>query len=564
MKYQQIVRRMRERTLERPLNRRTFLFGATAATTGLGTASTQGRGRSTTNATPAFSSEPFTLGVASGEPLPDGVVIWTRLAPIPFEPFGGMPLESVEVGWVVAEDERLSKVVRRGTAIAEPDWGHSVHVEVGGLQPDRWYWYQFTAGAEVSPLGRTKTAPPAGTMTDLRFAFASCQRWDHGLYTAFADMAQQDLDLVVHLGDYIYESTIRGNDAGREGPFPSIAFPEPRDLESYRFRYGLYKLDPDLQEAHRLFPWLVTWDDHEVYNNVHGALNRQEPSGLRQLERRAAAYQAYYEHQPLRRESIPVGPDLQLYRRRAFGDLLEFNVLDTRQYRDLQAMLCGEQGRRDNEGFCPDALDPARTMLGERQKAWLFDGLAKTTTRWSALAQQLPMARIDLDPLPGSTRYGADDLDTWDGYAVERDQVVAAMAGAAARGSNPVVLTGDTHSNAVWDLKTNWDDGTNRSTVATELVGTSISSGGDTPIEDDGGFTTECGNRNGNPHNLLYDNHRGYVMCSVTADRWQADYRILPTVKDPSASASTLATFVVEHARPGAHLASGCASAAPD
>lgn len=182
--------------------RRTFVVGAAAG--GL----VSGRGRSTPNATPVFSDGPFTLGVASGEPLPDGVVIWTRLAPLPFEPFGGMPLEPVAVGWIVAEDEQLARVVQRGTVIAEPDWGHSVHVEVEGLRPDRWYWYQFASGREVSPVGRTKTAPPIGAASDLRFAFASCQRWDQGLYTAYKDMARQDLDLVVHLGDYIYESSM--------------------------------------------------------------------------------------------------------------------------------------------------------------------------------------------------------------------------------------------------------------------------------------------------------------------------------------------------------------------
>lgn len=559
MDYQQIVRRMRRRALERPLNRRTFIFGVAAA----GLAS--GGSQTTPNAAPVFSEGPFTLGVASGEPLPDGVVLWTRLAPLPFEPFGGMPLEPVEVGWTVAEDERFSKVVQRGTAIAEPDWAHSVHVEVAGLQPDRWYWYRFTSGREVSPAGRTKTAPPAGAATELRFAFASCQRWDHGLYTAYADMAQQDLDLVIHLGDYIYESAIDGNGLGREGSFPDIAFPEPRDLEGYRFRYALYKLDPNLREAHRLFPWLVTWDDHEVNNNVHGALDRERPSGLRQFERRAAAYQAYYEHQPLRSESIPVGPDVQLYRRRTFGELLEFNVLDTRQYRDSQGISCGEQGRLNNDGFCSDSLDPARTMLGERQKDWLFDGLAQTTTRWSVLAQQVPMARIDLDPRAEAMRYGGEDGDTWDGYAVERDAVVAALAGAAAaRSFAPIVITGDVHASFVWDLKTNWDDGTNRSVVATEFVGTSISSGGDTPLATDGRFTTECGNRNGNAHNHLFDNHRGYVLCTVTPDRWEAAYRVLPTVTDPDATASTLTSFVVEHGHPGAQLAGNCLNAAPD
>lgn len=566
MDHQRIIARMRERALGHTSSRRTFVFGAAATVAGLGVrrGGTWRQGMSL--ASPAFSDHPFSLGVASGEPLPDGVVIWTRLAPLPFEPFGGMPLEPVEVGWMVAEDESFATVVRQGTAVASPDWAHSVHVEVAGLRPDRWYWYRFVAGEEVSPVGRTRTASAVGSpLAGFRFAFASCQRWDHGLYTAYRDMARQDIELVVHLGDYIYESRIDHDVSLRPGDFPRIAFSEPRDLEGYRYRYALSKLDPDLQEAHRIAPWLVTWDDHEVYNNVFGAMDREDAAAETLIARRAAAYQAYYEHQPLRRESIPAGPDLQLYRRRRFGNLVEFTMLDTRQYRDYQGLPCGDRDRTENGGFCPVSLDPDRTMLGATQKRWLLDGFNATSARWNVLGQQVPMSRIDTDSSPEVESFGGDDRDTWDGYAVERDELVAAMATAArGRSFNPVVITGDTHASYVWDLKSDWEDETARSIVGTEFVGTSISSGGDAPIAEDGGFTTECSNRNGNPHNHLFDNHRGYVLCELSPDQWRADFRILPTVTDEAATVSTLTSFVVEHGRPGAQLAGTCVNAKPE
>lgn len=572
--YQSIVQEMRQHGREHPLNRRTFVFGGAAIATGVTVPSAQGKTPSSTpavapgsspQASPvAFSDNPFTLGVASGEPLPDGVVLWTRLAPKPLAPGSGMPDVPVTVQWEVATDEAMSSVVQRGVAMASPAWGHSVHVEVEGLSADHWYWYRFMVGNEVSPIGRTRTAPAAGTPTDaFRFAFASCQRWDQGLFTAYRDMAAQAPDLIVHLGDYIYESRIN-TVTFRDTPMPIHATFEPRDLESYRTRYALYKLDPHLQEAHRIAPWMVTWDDHEVSNNYFGAILRDLPVSRPLLARRAAAYQAYYENQPLRKESIPNGPDLQLYRRRAFGDLIEFNVLDTRQYRSAQGQLCDDATRKANGGFCPDSLDPSRTLLGAPQKQWLFDGLQQTSTRWNVLAQQVPIARIDNDADPEIESFGGREMDKWDGYAWERDQVITELASnAKAKGFHPVVLTGDVHASYVWDLKTDWDDPSAKTVFGTEFVGTSIASNGDTPLKNDGGFTTECGNRNGNPHNHLFDNHRGYVICDVDRDIWQSTYRVLPTVEDDDAAATTLTSFAVEHAHPGAQLAGECVNHAP-
>jgi alkaline phosphatase D len=565
MRYGEIVERMRSMAKVQPHNRRTFVFGGSAVAGALAARPLFAQTPSAPVATPVFGGSPFSLGIASGEPLPDGVVLWTRLAPQPFEPNGGMPDSPVEVRWQIANDDAMTEVVQEGVALAEPAWGHSLHVEVEGLEANRWYWYRFTAGNEESPIGRTKTAPAAGTDPgSFRFAFASCQRWDQGLYTAYRDLAQQEVDLVVHLGDYIYEYNVGFGDLARPVEIPGHARTQPKNLEQYRFRYAMYKLDEHLQEAHRVTPWMVTWDDHEVQNNFFGNVNRDLPAAQGMLLQRAAAYQAYYEHMPLRKQARVNGPDLQLFRHRTFGSLVDFNVLDTRQYRTSQAPECTPDERLANDGFCSASLDPERSMLGERQRGWLLDRFDQTTAWWSVLAQQVPFARVDNEADPALASYGGREMDKWDGYAHERDVISAAMAAAAkAKGFAPVVITGDVHANYVWDLMTDWDDTSGATAYGTEFVGTSISSNGNEALEEDGGFTTECGNRNGNAHNHLYDNHRGYVVCNLTADIWESTYRVMPNVSDPDAEASTLVSFAVEHAKPGAQVATSCTPEEP-
>lgn len=577
---EQIRKRLREdaesissgRDYRPSLDRRTFLLGSVA--TGVSwTRIASGQGMATPDASPratavtdiALTENPFTLGIASGEPAPDGMVLWTRLAPRPFDSGGGMPAASVSVAFEIANDERFTDIVQQGTAVAEADWAHSVHLEVSGLEADRWYWYRFRVGAFDSPTGRTRTAPAAGAPFDgFRFAFASCQRWEDGLFTAFRDMAQQDVDLVVHLGDYIYEYLVRANARVRDIDVPGNALGEIRTLDDYRMRYALYKLDPHLQEAHRVAPWLVTWDDHEVSNNYIVPMVADDPFAKPLVERREAAYRAYYEHQPLRAPARPKGAKLTLYRTAEFGDLVRFNVLDGRQYRTPGTGVCGTGEREELDGFCASAIDPERTMLGQQQKQWLLDGFTQTTTRWNVLAQQVPMARIDYDPSAAGKSFGGEDLDKWDGYAYERDQVLAAMADAAkAQSFSPIVITGDVHANFVWNLKRDWDAPEGESIIGTEFVGTSIASNGDDPLKEDGEFSTRCGNLRGNTHNLLYDNHRGYVLCNLTPDQWHTTYRVMPTVEDPHAVASTLTSFVVEHDRPGAQTDQSCNPGGP-
>ena len=483
---------------------------------------------------PAFAGQPFSLGVASGDPTPTGVVLWTRLAPDPLNG-GGMGPDAVEVAWTVADDEGMTKVVRNGTVVASPDAAHSVHVEVEGLRPDRWYFYQFKAGGETSPVGRTRTAPAAGATPErLRFAFASCQHFESGLFTAYEHMAKAPLDLAIHLGDYIYEG--RG---GKNGVRSHVGN-EIKSLADYRTRHAQYKTDPHLQAAHAAFPWLVTWDDHEFDNNCAGSISEEagvDPVDF--LKRRANAYRAYYEHMPLRRSAVPQGSDMTLYRRVSFGTLADFFVLDTRQYRTDQP--CGD----GNKPPCDATFDPEATLLGATQKAWLKQGLAGSKAGWNVLAQQVMFAPVDRKPgaLVGRS------MDQWPGYEHERREMLGFLDEARVR--NAVVLTGDIHSNWANDLTLGDPDTGEAQTgkvVATEYVGTSISSGGN------GGTGREYAEavRAENPFVKFQNAERGYVECELTPDAWRSDYRVVEYVDKPGAPLVTRASFVTESGRPGA------------
>ena len=476
-----------------------------------------------------LAADPFPYGVASGDPGPDGAVLWTRLSEVALQDAGASG-RRVAVRWEVAADEGFAQTVRRGTQMALPELGHSVHVEVGGLDPGRPYWYRFVASGEESPTGRTVTLPAPGTPADrLRFAFASCQNYEHGFYTAYRHMAGDDLDLVLHLGDYIYErrfgdSQVRQHEAD-----------EVHTLDEYRARYALYRSDPDLQAAHAACPWVVTPDDHEVDNNWAGDAPEDDQSPVRFLLRRAAAFQAYYEFMPLRRVSAPTGPHIPLHRRFHYGDLADFHVLDSRQYRSDQA--CGD-GRRV---LCPEALPPQRTMLGAEQEGWLFDGLAGSSSRWNVLANQVMIARLEQSASDGGSLVS---MDRWDGYPSAQQRLLSFLE--RTRPSNPVVVTGDIHSNWAADLKADFRDPAS-ATVGAELVGTSISSGGDGTDARDNTEDTLARN----PHVHFFNGQRGYVRCEVTRERLAADYRVLPYVTRPGAAMATRASFVVEEGRPG-------------
>jgi alkaline phosphatase D len=473
-----------------------------------------------------FASDPFTLGVASGDPEPDGVVLWTRLAPRPLEPGGGLAPEAIDVVWEVAEDEGFTRPIASGRALATPQLGHSVHVEVAGLAPDRWYWYRFRSGEAESPVGRTRTAPrPDADVPRLVFAVTSCQNYEQGLFTAYEQMQRDEPDLVLHLGDYIYEY-----EAGRNGKIRTHIGNEIESLDDYRIRLALYRSDPLLSGMHAKCPWLVTWDDHEFDNNYADLVSEEQGiDATRFQRRREAAYQAYYEMMPLRARSLPRAHHLQLYRRTTYGRLAELLVLDTRQYRTNQP----NDDKRSplNEA----ALDPRATLLGAEQRAWLQSRLLASEARWNVLAQQVMMGMVgvDRDGVPTFS------MDQWPGYAHERMELVRFLA--ERRIPNPVVLTGDIHSN--WANELRVDDREHDSArVATEFVATSLSSGGNGVAVPD--RYDEL--RAQNPCVRFHNRERGYVRCAVTPSEWRADFVVVDDVERPGGRCFDRASFVVE------------------
>jgi alkaline phosphatase D len=486
-------------------------------------------------AAPRLSGYPFRLGVASGDPSPGGVSLWTRLAPEPLAEGGGMPGRDIAVRWQVASDSRFRHVERSGTVAAVPELAHSVHVDVRGLRPGRPYYYRFLTSQDASPIGRTKTAPAdRAHVRDLTFAFASCQKWDDGFYSPYRRMAEEDLDLVIHLGDYIYEYGV-GSGGVRGADIPASFTDECVTLDRYRLQHSLYRTDPDLQEAHRLFPWIVTWDDHEVANDYSGIYPEWANTSPEFLKRRAAGYQAYFEHMPVPLSSKPRRGDVQLYRRLEYGDIAQFNVLDTRQYRTDNPCGDGEQPP------CDAGFDPNATMTGRAQERWLLKGLERSRARWNVIAQGVMMGQLKHDA-EGNRFWN----DAWDGWPGQRARILEHIADAEV--PNPVVITGDWHSTFVNDLKADYSD-PDAPTVATEFVGTSISSNGDYEV---------YGPYYGpmipfNPSIKFFDgDRRGYVLCTLDHDEWRTDLRMVSTVSRSDAPVSTFASFLVEDGRPGA------------
>ncbi|WP_119681026.1 alkaline phosphatase D family protein [Indioceanicola profundi] len=490
-------------------------------------------------AQPTFVEYPFQLGVAAGDPLPDGFVIWTRLAPRPFEPGHGMPRDGMEVEWQVAADERFRKVVQSGTAVARPELAHAVHVEVTGLEPGRPYWYRFTSGRERSITGRARTAPAAGAAVErLRFAVAGCQEWSQGLYTAYSHLAAEaDLDFVYHYGDYIYEYGSRPLFFSRytETMLPTVR-PVPEgecfSLDDYRRRYALYKMDPNLQLAHAAAAWISVWDDHEVVNNWVEAHGDDDVAPEIFLLRRVAAAQAYYEHLPFRRSSWPLGPEMQLFRRFGFGSLLDMNVLDTRQYRSDQP--CGDGFKK----ACEAVDSEEATVLGERQEKWLLEGIDKSRANWNVLAQQIMFMPLDRDPSERDVR----NLDSWDAYLKPRRRLTEFLGRRKQR--NTIILTGDEHQNYAGEVHRD-PMNPDSEKVAAEFVTTSISSGGD------GGEHRpwSAGILAENPHLKLLNDQRGYVVCDVTPNLFQTHFKVLDQVSRPGGNLSTRAIFAVEQGR---------------
>ncbi|MFF9317484.1 alkaline phosphatase D family protein [Streptomyces sp. NPDC014735] len=477
--------------------------------------------------------DPFTLGVASGDPLPASVLLWTRLAPRPYEAGSGLPRARVQVGWELARDARFSRIVRRGRATAHPEFDHSVHVEVKGLESDRVLYYRFRAGSWTSPVGRTRTAPARGARNNsLRLAAVSCQAYHDGYFTAYRHLADEDVSAVFHLGDYLYEYAVTATGGARnhtDRTLPAHFNRETITLEDYRLRYGLYKSDPDLRAAHAAHPFVVTWDDHETENNYAGGTPENDVPPEEFLLRRAAAYRAYWENQPLRLPQRPTGPDMRLYRRLHFGTLAQFDILDTRQYRSDQAYGDGWQ----KPG--PDSEDPSRTMTGATQERWLLDGWRASKATWNVLPQQVVMARRKDVPTDAFKL----SMDAWDGYPASRARILNGAE--AARIENLMVLTGDVHVNYGFDLKRDFDDPSSR-TLGTEIVATSITSGkngSDKPASWDNLMRA-------NPHLKFFNGRRGYALVTLGRERARADYRTVSAVTTPGAPVTTAGSFVTE------------------
>lgn len=517
--------RSRATTAQRRWSRRKFLASVGALAGGVAAGGLPGF----THAN-AHASSLFTLGVASGDPTAQSVVLWTRLAPDPLNG-GGMGRQPVEVRWEVATDPLMLNVVRAGVAMANAGRAHCVSVVANGLSPDSWYWYRFTARGEQSRIGRTRTFPARDVLASrMRFALVSCQDYQAGYYAAYRDIVEQNVDFVLHVGDYIYEhgqspAAVRQHNSG-----------EVYSLDDYRNRYAQYRLDQQLQEAHAVYPFLVTWDDHEVDNNYADEIPEDNQDVGTFLQRRANAYQAYREMMPLRPRYRNNGPDFHIYRRLHFGRLAAFNLLDTRQYRSDQPCNGGYVIEQICEASTSqiqiDAL--GATMLGDTQETWLFDGLRQSNAVWNVLAQQVMLMEWNLggfaEAFWGASGLDIYNTDAWDGYRMARQRLLNFLA--SARPANPIVLSGDIHSAWAANLQRDFSDSASP-IVGAEFVCTSI--------------TSEFGDSNvplvnatlpGNPHIKFFDGlYRGYTLCDVTPDQWITQFRgvdrTLPTLSNP-------------------------------
>ena len=496
-------------------------------------------------ANPSWSNgDPFSLGVASGTPSADGFVLWTRLAPDPLsrdpETPGGVRPDRYTVQYEIATDPQMHAIVRRGDALADPRFAYSVHVEVDGLASARPYWYRFTCGDAHSRVGRASTLPAGdAALQKLRLGFVSCANYEHGYFAAYRHLADESPDIAIFLGDYIYEfidrspTKVRSHSDGVEAT----------TLPLYRNRYAQYRLDPDLQRLHAEVPCVVTWDDHEVQNDYADRWSQTFDDPAEFLKRRAAAYQAYYEHMPVRpSRSLPSGPDMRIYDRFRFGRLAEISLLDGRQYRSRAACYGPPDhggNRVESDESCPELRDAKRSLLGSEQERWLLDGLTHSQTRWNLIAQDVLMAQLRERNRNGEIHYWVDD---WNGYPAARQRFISHLHDAHV--ANPVVLSGDIHSFWANELKLDFDDAASP-VVATEFVGTSVSAH-PPPYDLFVKFLPD------NPHVRYFESRkRGYAMLDVESERITARFRSLTDVTDPNTEVETLKSFVVEDGRPG-------------
>ncbi len=488
-------------------------------------------------------AEVFTLGVASGEPQPDSVVLWTRLAPRPLQPDGGMPARALPVPWEVALDARFAQVVRQGVAVADPAVAHSVHVVANGLQPGREYFYRFSAGGQHSPVGRTRTAPaPDAKVRNLRMALASCQHYEHGFFTAHREISDADLDLVVFVGDYIYTTEAPRHARLRSHPHAFAKDLAARTLADYRVHHASYKLDADLRAAHAAHPWLMVWDDHEVMPDYAGDHDPYLDDAQAFMAVRAAAYKAYFEHVPVSPHRVPADASMPMQGRIQWGQLADLWLLDTRQYRD--ASVCkGSAVHAPMDGKvlwrCQAAEAGSRTMLGQGQEDWLAEGLAGSVANWKFIVQTTQMSPGLLHlPVAGDLVYA----EGWDAFPAARARLMEAIA--QPRVQDVVVLGGDVHRHVAANLRLDPRD-RNSPIVASEIVASSITSKG----------LSELANawiKSSNPDIVhMRSDERGYVLIDVSPQQVQCEFRGTLHPVRAQAKFRTQARCLVERGMPG-------------
>lgn len=471
----------------------------------------------------AVEQDPFRLlGVASGDPTATGVVLWCRLAlDLSDAERWGLSASAYRVSWEVRlADKPNARPVRAGTAIAARDRGYAVHAEVTGLAPAQAYVYRFRIGRHEAG-GTTRTAPAASVMADrLRLCFCSCAEYENELYFAYGHMADEKPDLIVHLGDYIYEETYdRYYKKGLDTRARRLTFDRDqplRTLAQYRRRYAEHKTDPMLQRAHAAAPWVMTWDDHEVANDYAGG-NSANAKETDFLQRRIAAYRAYFENMPIRLSTLPVREGRrQLYRGFDFGRLMSLQMLDERQYRDPQACRFDKLPGGKNVGLADCAqLESNRTILGTAQERWIAGQLAASKSRWNLLAQGVMFAHLETrnDPKLKGRRDPHMWNDTWSGYLPARQRMIELLAQNKAK--NPVVVSGDIHAHFVNRIYRDWRK-PGADLVAPELVVAAVSSFARdlTPIVSD--------ERNKDVVAFYDAKSNGYVRCDVTPDAIEA------------------------------------------
>lgn len=484
---------------------------------------------------PRWKSDPFSLGVASGMPRPGSVVLWTRLAPPGEEAAERDARAPCKVRWEVFADEALRQRVAQGEQVTDAGRAFSVHVQVQGLMPARRYWYRFQCGDARSSVGRTRTAPAVGqAVKRLRLALASCQHYEYGYYAAHRDIAAQDLDAVVFVGDYIYEGNINASLAQRRHG-ASV----PHSLDEYRARHAVYKSDADLRAAHAAHPWILTWDDHEVVNDYAGDREPAPVSTEQFLLRRAAAYRAYFEHMPL--ALGPDGPNMRIHDRFAWGDLADIWTLDCRQYRSHHACPDPKMSQGRMVVGCQELADPTRTMLGTAQERWLAEGLATSGARWKLLAQSTQVSSSGIDTSRGRETW----TDAWDGYPVARQRLLESIRDTGAR--NTVMLGGDVHRFVAADLRVQPNDAASP-IVASEFVGGSVTSRG---------ASREAMMRmlRSNPDVLhARGDERGYALLDIDRKAARCEFRATahPALKDAQLLAQGM--FAVEAGRTGVQV----------